>query len=174
MNQLNSKELYDLLRQFLANTGISLRRNNDYIFSEAVMPMIKHKFRDKEEVSLYLDDLVREISEQGIGTAINFFPTEIKGACCENYLAIASLGFDSKYYPDKMASGFKSVILNAFKTWFSCSNVNKNSLIITADWNTAKFEEFYKPSIDAYTKNFNKKVEIYELSTTGLFLRYPY
>jgi hypothetical protein len=123
-----------------------------------------HLIRFTEHLSAHL-----EANQQ-----YTLLPTSQVGPCCELLIGIASLSFDAKYYPKKKAAGFKYVILSAIRTWFYCSGTNSKNLIITADWNTQKFEIHYKPIVDAYYYRFKTEVQIYDHCTRGLYLRYPY
>jgi hypothetical protein len=127
------------------------------------------------QVSNHLIRFTEHLSaHSGANQQYNLLPTSQVGPCFELLIGIASLGFDAKYYPKKKAAGFKHLILSTIRTWFYCSGTNSKNLIITADWNPQKFETLYKPIIDAYCYRFKTEVQIYEHSTRGLYLRYPY
>jgi len=136
---------------------------------------MESELKSQKDVMNHLIQFTEQLNSfSGSNQQFNLFPASQTGPCSSLLICIASLGFDSKFYPSKNAAGFKYVILKAINTWLNCVGTNKKSLIITADWNNHKFEEFYKPIIDSYCLRFDTEVQIYEQSTRGLWLRYPY
>lgn len=110
-------------------------------------------------------------SNNGQGT-MNLFPSNNEGACHPFCVAIAIKKFDK---PRKgLESGFKGLILEMAAYWFSCLNINHNTLILTTSWDNQSFEENYKNMIDQFTRVHKKKVYIIEVGPTGGFLRYPF
>lgn len=110
-------------------------------------------------------------SNNGQGT-MNLFPSNNKAACHSFCVAIAIKKFDK---PRKgLESGFKGLILEMAAYWFSCLNVNRNTLIFTTSWDNQSFEENYKNIIDQFIRVHNKNVYIIEVGPTGGFLRYPF
>jgi hypothetical protein len=125
----------------------------------------------KQDVSNKLNRLRNRIEGNPLFGSMNLIPSEFKGSCRAFCLAIASKKFDK---PRKgLESGFKGIILHLFAYWFGCLSINKETLILTSNWDNEGFEQ-YKPAIDNYVKTHNKIVCIIEVGPTGYFLRYPF
>ena len=127
---------------------------------------------ENQSIEDKLKDLRNQLdSNNGQGT-MNLFPSNNKGACHPFCVAIAIKKFDK---PRKgLESGFKGLILEMAAYWFSCLNINRNTLILTTSWDNQSFEENYKTIIDQFTRVHNKNVYIIEVGPTGGFLRYPF
>ena len=127
---------------------------------------------ENQSIEDKLKDLRNQLdSNNGQGT-MNLFPSDKTGACHSFCVAIAIKKFDK---PRKgLESGFKGLILEMAAYWFSCLNVNRNTLIFTTSWDNQSFEENYKNIIDQFTRVHNKNVYIIEVGPTGGFLRYPF
>ena len=119
-----------------------------------------------------LKDLRNRLDSNHGRSNMNLFPSNNKGACHPSCVAIAIKKFDK---PRKgLESGFKGLILEMAAYWFSCLNINRNTLILTMSWDNQSFEENYKNIIDQFTRVHNKNVYIIEVGPTGGFLRYPF
>jgi len=119
-----------------------------------------------------LKDLRNQLDSNNGRSTMNLFPSNNKGACHSFCVAIAIKKFDK---PRKgLESGFKGLILEMAAYWFSCLNINRDTLILTTSWDNQSFEENYKNIIDQFTRVHNKYVYIIEVGPTGGFLRYPF
>jgi hypothetical protein len=87
-------------------------------------------------------------------------------------LAIANSGFGEKYYPKMGKIGFKGTMMKLIACWFTCIEINKENLLLTADWNQREFDELYKPIFEAYCKKYNKKAYIVVVSDSFTYLAY--
>ena len=129
----------------------------------------KEKARSIEDK---LKDLRNRYDSRNGQFTMNLYPSDRKGSCHSFCLAIANKKFDK---PRKgLESGFKGIMLEMAAYWFSCLNVNKQTLILTSTWDNDIFDENYKNIIDQYTRVHNKRVFIIEVGPTGFFPRYPY
>jgi hypothetical protein len=173
MNDTFFHSIEDLVADFLASNGIDIGLGLETRTMK--INEMESKLKSQKDVMNHLIQFMEQLNSfSGSNQQFNLFPASQTGPCSSLLICIASLGFDAKYYPKKKAAGFKYVILSAIRTWFYCSGTNTKNLIITADWNPQKFETLYKPIIDSYCLRFDTEVQIYEQSTRGLWLRYPY
>lgn len=127
-------------------------------------------FRDIRDVEIFLDNL-RNTYGNKTGN-INLYPSNEKGSCKSFCLAIATRPFEEKR--DGLKTGFKGLMLSLCAYWIGCLPINRTTLILTSDWNTRKFADYYKEIIDNYVNVHGKKVFIVEVDAAGFFLRYPY
>ena len=110
---------------------------------------------------------------------INVIPSAHPKAFCAPFcLTIAAEGFGRmgviRVMPRRMQLSFLSSILKVSAYWFGCLSVNKETLILTPNWDAHEFETHYQNLIENYAQVHHKKVFIVEVSKSGFVQRYPY
>ena len=98
------------------------------------------------------------------GESINFIPGGQRSKCCDFLFAIAGGGFGSE-------KGFKGIMKNAVQHWFKCEN--KETLIMTLDWDDNKFRNDWLGIIEAYeTKGY--QVTVLQYGEFNVMQHYPF
>lgn len=141
--------------------------------------------REYLSIDDFLRDLINELDENGNhsvdqikegfkrrlgGQGFNLIPSNNKGACHSFLLAISRGNFGEGMNTVTGKIGFKGLMLSVFSTWFSCIKQNRETLILTADWNQKQFDLLFKPVVESYCKNHNKKAYFILVSDTSASL----
>lgn len=98
------------------------------------------------------------------GEPINFIPGGQRSKCCNFLFAIAGGGFGSE-------KGFKGIMKNAVQHWFKCEN--KETLIMTLDWDDNKFRSDWLGIIEAYETK-GHQVTVLQYGEFNVMQHYPF
>jgi hypothetical protein len=110
---------------------------------------------------------------------INVIPSaNAKSICAPFCLTIAAEGF-TRMHPIRLIHrrihmNMCTSMLQVSAYWLGCLSVNKETLILTPNWDAREFENHYQNLIENYVHVHHKKVFIVEVSKSGFIQRYPY
>jgi|GEM_PF-3623879 hypothetical protein len=133
----------------------------------------RYRMREEEEHPME----VWRTTDQG--EVINVIPSAHTTSICAPFcLTIAGEGFTRMHPPRhihrRMHLNFYHSILKVSAYWLGCLSVNKETLILTPNWDATEFEKHYENLIANYVQVHHKKVFIVEVSKSGFIQRYPY
>jgi hypothetical protein len=156
----------------LKNLGYFLEMCDVSQMAHDIINKIESECNSEEiEIEALFDDL---ISDPNYLTKekINMYPSNVKGSCHKFCLVLAQKKFDQARV--KMTMGFKGAMHELTQYWWSCYGINKETVIITKDWDQDEFDEKYEDVIGNYERNMKSKVIILEITRNGIIPRYPY
>lgn len=128
------------------------------------------------EVPYKSEDFSRDIKrflldDSDSGASINFYPSDTKGGCRSECIAVATEKFgDGK---TKKGFGFEGIIKEMCRHWWSCMKTTRNTMIVVRNWDQEAFESEYLDIIKNYESATQGRVYIVESSPGQLIPRYP-
>ena len=118
------------------------------------------------------DEIKRRFQQSIGGQGFNLIPSDIQGGCYPFLLAISRGNFGEGMNKTTGKIGFRGLMLDVFSSWFRCIDRNRESLILTADWNQKQFDQFYKPVVESYCMTHNKKAYFVVVGDGRSYLAY--
>jgi hypothetical protein len=118
------------------------------------------------------DEIKRRFQQSLGGQGFNLIPSDLEGSCYPFLLAISRGNFGEGMNTTTGKIGFKGLMLNVFASWFRCIGQNRETLILTADWNQKQFDQFYKPVVESYCRTHNKKAYFVVVGDSRSYLAY--
>ena len=138
--------------------------------AEGFLGKIWRDIQEKENNSL--EGIKRNVFSNIGSQNINLIPSEQTSDCKPFCLAIANGAFGEKHYKNQYKTGFKGMMFMLIRNWFSCLAVNRETLILTLQWDSNSFNESYEPLITEFCKTHNKKVFIIHISNSNANLMF--
>ena len=86
----------------------------------------------------------------GGNNSFNFYPSDKMTSCRTLCIGIATKKFGYDRVNGTNRTGFKGLIKSLIEYWFSCGDINKNTILLTEDWDEKNFEKEWKDIIDSY------------------------
>ncbi len=102
----------------------------------------------------------------------NFYPSDTNVPCAELCIGFAEDSFGAyRKNQNDLKIGFKGLMIDIIKCWFTCFDKNKETILFTINWNEKEFEKDWLPIIEAYTSR-DKKVLVIQLTSNDCLVHY--